>query len=91
METVEDLKNDIAKTNATVKIEQKRLQKEIENGLFDNAEEILSNPKTNNYYQEAVESLNKEKLEIPDKTSKKENDKNLWKKFKENFKKVILQ
>ena len=59
--------------------------------MFDNAEEILSNPKTNNYYQEAVESLNKEKLEIPDKTSKKENDKNLWKKFKENFKKVILQ
>lgn len=91
METVEDLKNDIAKTNATVKFEQKRLQKEIENGLFDSADEILSNPKTNNYYQKALEELNKETLEIPDKTSKKENEKTLWKKFKENLKKIILQ
>lgn len=91
METVENLKNDIAKTNATVKIEQKRLQKEIENGLFDNADEILSNPETNNYYQKALEELNKKTMKIPYKTSKKENEKTLWKKFKENFKKIILQ
>ena len=91
METVEDLKNDIAKTNATIKIEQKRLQKEFENGFFDNADVILSNPETNDYYQKALKELDKEILETPDKTSKKENEKTLWKKLKENFRKIMLQ
>ena len=46
METVDDLKSDIAKKDVIVKMEQQRIKKQIEEGMFDDAEEILSNPET---------------------------------------------
>lgn len=92
METVDDLKSDIAKKDVIVKMEQQRLKKQIDEGMFDDAEEILSNPETENYYKEALSMLKNQNLEETTKTSedKKENE-NLWVKFKKNLKKVILQ
>lgn len=87
METVEDLKNDIAKSETLLKIEQQHIKEEIDSGMFDNVDEVLSNPETNDYYQKALDNLSN-----TPKISEKENEKKtLWMKLKQNLKKIILQ
>ena len=61
METVEDLKKDIQKKNALVKIEQSHIKEKIDNGLFDDVDEVLE--EKNNYYREALTILEQEQIE----------------------------
>ena len=86
METVNDLKNDIMKKNVEVEKQKNEIKKEIDNGLFENADEVLSNPSTKDYYQTALNMLNNENLTNP-KISEKQS---LWKIIKENFKRILL-
>lgn len=89
MDTVDDLKKDIVKKNAIVALEKERLKEEINNGMFDDADEVLENPETKNYYQNALDVLNKENLSDKVKISK--DNLSLWKRIKENFKKILLK
>lgn len=89
MDTVDDLKKDIVKKNAIVVLEKERFKEEINNGMFDDAEEVLENPETKNYYQNALDVLNKENLSDKVKISK--DNLSLWKRIKENFKKILLK
>lgn len=89
MDTVDDLKKDIVKKNAFVALEKERLKEQINNGMFDDVDEVLENPETKNYYQNALDILNKENLSDTVKTS--DVKLSLWKRIKENFKKIILK
>ena len=89
MDTVDDLKKDIVKKNAFVALEKERLKEQINNGMFDDADEVLENPETKDYYQNALDTLNKENLSNTVKTS--EDNLSLWKRIKENFKKIVLK
>lgn len=89
MDTVDDLKKDIVKKNAFVALEKERLKEQINNGMFDDVDEVLENPETKNYYQNALDILNKENLSDTVKTS--DVKLSLWKRIKENFKKIVLK
>lgn len=89
MDTVDDLKKDIVKKNAFVALEKERLKKQINNGMFDDVDEVLENPETKNYYQNALDELNKENLSDTVKIS--DVKLSLWKRIKENFKKIVLK
>ncbi len=89
MDTVDDLKKDIVKKNAFVALEKERLKEQINNGMFDDADEVLENPETKDYYQNALDTLNKENLSNTVKIS--EDNLSLWKRIKENFKKIVLK
>ena len=89
MDTVDDLKKDIVKKNAVVALEKERLKEQINNGMFDDVDEVLENPKTKDYYQNALDTLNKENLSNTVKIS--EDNLSLWKRIKENFKKIVLK
>lgn len=89
METVNDLKNDIASKERLLKIQQQQIKKQIDDGMFEGAEEILENPETKNYYQQAMTFLEKE--ENKDFQTKETNNESFWYKIKENFKKIILK
>lgn len=89
MDTVDDLKKDIVKKNAFVALEKERLKEQINNGMFDDVDEVLENPKTKDYYQNALDTLNKENLSNTVKIS--EDNLSLWKRIKENFKKIVLK
>ena len=89
MDTVDDLKKDIVKKNAFVALEKERLKKQINNGMFDDVDEVLENPETKNYYQNALDELNKENLSDTVKIS--DVKLSLWKKIKKNFKKIVLK
>lgn len=89
MDTVEDLKKDIVKKNAVVALEKERLKEQINNGMFDDVDEVLENPETKNYYQNALDELNKENLSDTVKIS--DVKLSLWKRIKENFKKIVLK
>lgn len=91
METVEDLKKDIQKKNALVKIEQSHIKEKIDNGLFDDVDEVLE--EKNNYYREALTILEQEQIENLQNAPKDLNEekKGLWSKFKKNLKTIILK
>lgn len=91
METVEDLKKDIQKKNALVKIEQSHIKEKIDNGLFDDVDEVLE--EKNNYYREALTILEQEQIENLQNAPKDLNEgkKSLWSKFKKNLKTIILK
>ena len=57
--------------------------------MFDDVDEVLENPETKNYYQNALDELNKENLSDTVKIS--DVKLSLWKRIKENFKKIVLK
>lgn len=87
MDSLKDLKNDIAKKDAIVKMEQMHIKEKIDNGLFDDVDDVLESKK--NYYQEALSMLEQENLQDVSKDLQKK--KSLWKKFKKNLKSIILK
>lgn len=89
MDTVDDLKKDIVKKNAVVALEKEHIKEQINNGMFDDVDEVLENPETKNYYQNALDELNKENLSDTVKIS--DVKLSLWKRIKENFKKIVLK
>ena len=89
MDTVDDLKKDIVKKNAVVALEKEHIKEQINNGMFDDVDDVLENPETKNYYQNALDELNKENLSDTVKIS--DVKLSLWKRIKENFKKIVLK
>ena len=89
MDTVDDLKKDIVKKNAVVALEKEHIKEQINNGMFDDVDDVLENPETKNYYQNALDELNKENLSDAVKIS--DVKLSLWKRIKENFKKIVLK
>ena len=90
METVDDLKNDIIRKETIVKQEQCKFKKFIDDGLFDNADEILSNEYYFKTLQEIEKDKNIEREHNVIEPLKRKDKKSLLSIMKKNLKKIVF-